>query len=104
MLMAELETAVRQRARIAAIVFDNRMYGTIRMHQEQMHPGRVVATTLGPIEFAAVADAMGAHGMRVESNDGVRPTLAQALESAGVTVVHLRVDPRYLSVDTTLEG
>src|SRR4029079_9139359 len=33
MTMAELETAVREKARVVAIVFDNERYGTIRMHQ-----------------------------------------------------------------------
>ncbi len=33
MTMAELETAVRERARVIALVFDNGGYGTIRMHQ-----------------------------------------------------------------------
>ena len=101
--MAELETAVREGARVVAIVFDNHMYGTIRMHQEQVHPGHIVGTTLGPIDFAAVANAIGARGMRVTSNEGVRPAIAEAIQSRGVTVVHLAVDTRYLSVDSTLE-
>jgi acetolactate synthase-1/2/3 large subunit len=104
MLMAELETAVRERARIVVLVFDNRMYGTIRMHQEQAHPGRVVGTTLGPIDFASVANAMGARGVYVTSSEDARPAIAEALESRGVSVVHLAVDPRYLSVDSVLPG
>ena len=40
MTMAELETAVREKARVIAIVFDNERYGTIRMHQERRGPGR----------------------------------------------------------------
>jgi acetolactate synthase-1/2/3 large subunit len=102
MLMAELETAVREKARLVAIVFDNRMYGTIRMHQEQAHPGRIVGTELGPIDFAGVAGAMGARGVRVESDDEVAGAIGEALGFAGVSVVHVHVDRRYLSVDTTL--
>jgi acetolactate synthase-1/2/3 large subunit len=102
MLMAELETAVREKARLVAIVFDNRMYGTIRMHQEQAHPGRVVGTELGPIDFAAVARAMGARGVQVESDDEVPGAIGEALSFAGVSVVHVHVGRRYLSVDTTL--
>ena len=40
MTMAELETAVRERCRIVLIVFDNRRYGTIRMHQAIAGHGR----------------------------------------------------------------
>ena len=62
--MAELETAVRERAsRWSCSSTTTAMYGTIRMHQEQAHPGRVVATDLGPIDFAAVAEACGATGL-----------------------------------------
>ena len=102
MLMAELETAVREGLRLVALVFDNRMYGTIRMHQEQEHPGRVVATELGPIDFAAVARACGAQGLTLERDLEVLPALAEALDAGGVTVLHLITDPRYLSVDRML--
>ena len=102
MLMAELETAVRERARLTVLVFDNAMYGTIRMHQEISHPGRVVATDLGPIDFAAVAEACGARAWRVERDGDVDGALAASLTADGVNVVHLRTDPRALSVDRIL--
>jgi acetolactate synthase-1/2/3 large subunit len=102
MLMAELETAVREHLRLVAVVFDNRMYGTIRMHQEQQHPGRVIATDLGPIDVAAVARACGAQGLTLDHDDRVGPALAEALSGQGVTVLHLLTDPRYLSVDRML--
>jgi acetolactate synthase-1/2/3 large subunit len=102
MLMAELETAVREGLRLVAVVFDNRMYGTIRMHQEEQHPGRVIATDLGPIDLAAVARACGAQGLTIDHDDQVGPALTEALSGQGVTVLHLLTDPRYLSVDRML--
>jgi acetolactate synthase-1/2/3 large subunit len=102
MLMAELETAVRERLRLLAIVFDNAMYGTIRMHQELRHPGRVLATDLGAIDFARVAEACGATAVRVERDVDVAPALAGALAGPGVSLVHVLADPRYLSVDRLL--
>ncbi len=102
MLMAELETAVRERLRLAVIVFDNGMYGTIRMHQERAHPGRVAATDLGPIDFAAYARACGARGMRVAHDAGVEDAVSAALRDPGVTLVHVLSDPRVISVDATL--
>jgi acetolactate synthase I/II/III large subunit len=102
MLMAELETAVRERLRVVVVVFDNGMYGTIRMHQERAHPGRVAATDLGRIDFAAFADACGASGVRVAHDHEVAPAVAAALDDPGVTLLHVLSDPRVLSVDTTL--
>jgi acetolactate synthase-1/2/3 large subunit len=98
MTMAELETAVREGARLVAIVFDNGHYGTIRMHQER--EGRAVtATDLGPIDFAAVARAAGALGFSVDDDAQVGPAIAEALASGRPAVVHLQVDRSWVSVD-----
>ena len=102
MLMAELETAVRERVRMVVIVHDNGRYGTIRMHQERSHPGRVTATELGPIDFAAVARACGAGAVTVERDADVAEALAGALAAQRVTLVHLRLDPAILSLTDRL--
>ena len=102
MLMAELETAVREGLRLTAVVFDNAMYGTIRMHQEAAHPGRIVATDLGAIDFAAVAEACGARAWRVERDAELDGVLTDALVADRVGLVHLCTDPRALSVDRVL--
>jgi acetolactate synthase-1/2/3 large subunit len=98
MTMSELETAVRERARVVAIVFDNQRYGTIRAHQERRGRG-VSATDLGPIDFAAAAQAFGARGVRVEDDESFEPALRDALAHAGPTVLHLVLDRRWLSID-----
>ena len=98
MTMSELETAVRERAHPIAIVFDNGEYGTIRMHQAR--EGRpLTGTALGPIDFAAVARACGALGLTVETDDAFQPALEEALAARCPVVIHLRVDPRWVSVD-----
>ncbi|MFL5680973.1 MAG: thiamine pyrophosphate-dependent enzyme [Chloroflexota bacterium] len=98
MTMAELETAVREHARVVVVVFDNERYGTIRMHQDRRGPDGA-ATDLGPIDFAAVARACGARGVKVESDDAFEPALRQALASDRATVIHLALDRRWVSVD-----
>jgi acetolactate synthase-1/2/3 large subunit len=80
------------------------MYGTIRMHQEEAHPGRTVATDLGPIDFAAVAEACGASAWRVERDADLDDLVTEALGADGVGLVHLRTDRRALSVDRVLAG
>ena len=98
MSVAELETAVREGARPVVLVFDNARYGTIRDHQDRrgMPP---VATDLGPVDWAAVAEGFGAAGVRVESDDAFEPALRAALSSRHPTVLHLVVDRRWVSVD-----
>jgi acetolactate synthase I/II/III large subunit len=99
MTMIELETAVREGARPVVLVFDNRSYGTIAMHQRQA--GReTVATLLGPIDFSAAARALGAQGGRVTRDAEFEPALRDALAAHVPAVLHLEVDPRWVSPDT----
>ncbi len=103
MTMAELETAVREKARVVAIVFDNERYGTIRMHQERRGAGAGLATDLGPIDFVAIARACGARGVKVESDAALEPALRQALAADRPTVLHLTLDRRWVSPDQPAE-
>jgi acetolactate synthase I/II/III large subunit len=95
MTMAELETAVRERAHVVALVFDNGLYGTIRRHQEERGEQAGLATTLGPIDFAAVANAAGALGLTVSSDSELEPALRQAMEAGRPAVLHLALDPSW---------
>ncbi|HET7726589.1 MAG TPA: thiamine pyrophosphate-dependent enzyme [Candidatus Limnocylindrales bacterium] len=96
MTLAELETAVREQARIVVLCFDNERYGTIRMHQEREAAG-THATDLGRIDFAAVARACGARGVRVESDDAFEPALRAALVADRLTLLHLQLDRAWVS-------
>ena len=95
---SELETAVREGARPVVLVFDNAAYGTIRDHQvrRRLDP---VATELGPVDWAMVAEGYGAIGVRVETDEAFEPALRAALGSRRPTVLHLVVDRRWVSVD-----
>jgi acetolactate synthase-1/2/3 large subunit len=96
----ELETSVRERAPVVALVFDNGQYGTIRMHQEREHPGRQIATALGPVDFAAIGTALGGVGIRVRDEAEFGSALTDALHADKPTVLHLPVDPEQLSVSS----
>jgi acetolactate synthase-1/2/3 large subunit len=100
MTMNELETAVRAGAKPVVLVFDNRRYGTISMHQRA--EGRdPVATELGAIDFAAVARAMGAQGGRVSRDVEFEPALRDALGADRPALLHLEIDPRWVTPDRT---
>ena len=95
MTMQELGTAVQEKAAILALVCDNGQYGTIRMHQERAHPGRQIGTKLENPDFAAIAQAYGAFGQRVERNEDFPAALAAAREataSGRPAVLHLKID------------
>jgi hypothetical protein len=95
---AELETAVREGARPVVLVFDNARYGTIHDHQSRRGLAPI-ATELGAVDWAMVAEGFGAAGVRVETDDEFEPALRAALGSRRPTVLHLVIDRRWVSVD-----
>jgi acetolactate synthase-1/2/3 large subunit len=99
MTMSELETAVRVGARVIVVVFDNERYGTIRMWQEERERGIGVATELGSVDFAAIARACGARGVRVDRDADFEPALRAALVADRATVIQLALDRAWRSID-----
>jgi acetolactate synthase-1/2/3 large subunit len=90
MTMSELETAVRLRLKgFVALVFNNNNYGTITMHQKREFPGRPVATELGAIDFAMLAEAMGAKGFTVRTNAEFVAAFGQALAHDGPALINI---------------
>ncbi len=100
----EFATAVQFDLPIIALVIDNGMYGTIRMHQEREYPGRVSGTALKNPDFAAYARAFGGHGERVETDAGFEPALARALASGKPSILHCLIDPDAITPGTTLSA
>jgi len=105
MTMAELETSVREKAKVIAVVFDNERYGTIRMHQDRRGGGvdGAIATDLGPIDFAAIARACGARGIRVETDAAFEQALRQALANDSSTVIQVALDRGWVSPDRAFD-
>src|SRR5258708_14455853 len=58
----EIATAVQYGANFVAVVVNNGLYGTIRMHQEREYPGRVYGTELRNPACAAYARASALPG------------------------------------------
>ena len=77
----EFATAVQYGLPIVVLVFDNAIYGTIRMHQEREYPGRVSATDLTNPDFAAYARAFGGFGATVERTADFCPAFEAAVAS-----------------------
>ena len=103
----ELATAVQYKAGVVIIVFNNQMFGTIRMHQEREYPGRVSGTTLHNPDFAAVARAFGGHGETVAATAEFAPALQRALaftrEQNLPAIIELRYDGNLITPGATLD-
>ena len=89
----EIATAAQYGAAFVALVVNNGMYGTIRMHQEREYPGRVSGTELKNPDFAAYARAFGGHGEIVEQTEDFAPAYERAAASGKPALIELRIDP-----------
>ena len=98
----EIATALQHGGAPIILVFNNRIYGTIRMHQEREHPGRVVGTDLVNPDFAAFARALGCHGETVEKTEEFLPAFRRAVAAKKPAVIELKTDPELISTRTTI--
>jgi acetolactate synthase-1/2/3 large subunit len=103
----ELATAVQYGAGVIFLVFNNGMFGTIRMHQEREYPGRVSGTQLHNPDFAALAKAYGGHGEAVGTTADFGPARARAIEFTRThklpALIELRYDGNLITPGATLE-
>ena len=103
MTAQDIATAIAYGARPILIVFNNGIYGTIRMHQEIHYPARTIATDLKNPDFAAFARSFGANGITVEKTSDFEATFKTALASKLPTVIELKTDPRQITTQKTLD-
>lgn len=103
----ELATAVQYQAGVVIIVFNNGMFGTIRMHQEREFPARVSGTELHNPDFAALARAYGASGEVVNSTAEFAPALQRALHHTRLhhlpALIELRYDGNLITPGASLQ-
>ena len=98
MTMSEIDTAVRHQLSLAVILCDNRSFGTIRAQQIKDYPGRDIGTALGSLDFAAVAQGLGARSWSVSTDEECESALQEMASTGGVRVLHARVNERQLAV------
>jgi acetolactate synthase-1/2/3 large subunit len=102
----ELATASHEGAAPIVLLFNNHMYGTIRMHQERRFPDRISGTDLTNPDFVALARAYGAFGARVERTSDFMPAFEQArrhTESHRTpAVLELVTDPQQITTRATI--
>ncbi|HPG60883.1 MAG TPA: thiamine pyrophosphate-binding protein [Casimicrobium sp.] len=108
MTAQELATAVQYGGAPICIVFNNGMYGTIRMHQEKTFPSRVYGTQLANPDFAKYGEAFGGAGFTVTTNaefDGAfAAALAHTRTKRKPVVIELKVDPQDLTPGATMDA
>ena len=80
MSMVEVMTAVRHDIPVTAVVFHNRQWGAEKKNQVDFYGRRFIAGELeGGENYAEMAQAMGAEGIRVDKIDNVGAALSDAI-------------------------
>ena len=98
----EIATAFHHGATPIVLLFNNNMYGTIRMFQERAYPGRVSGTALTNPDFARFIEAFGGHGEVVTETAEFAPAFRRAVESGRPAVIELRVNPEQITTRATI--
>jgi len=100
----ELATAAQFKLAVVVLVFNNGMYGTIRMHQEREYPGRPIATELVNPDFAALARANHCWSATVRRTAEFAPAFEEALASGKPALIEIVTDPEAITPTATLAG
>jgi pyruvate dehydrogenase (quinone)/pyruvate oxidase len=93
MLMAELATCVKYKLPVKVVVISNNTLGQIKWEQMVMLGNPEYVCELQPIDFAKVAEACGATGIRVDKSANCGEAMDRALAHPGPVVVDAIVDP-----------
>lgn len=98
----EIATAFHHSVNPIILVFNNQMYGTIRMYQERAYPHRVSGTALTNPDFAKFIEAFGGHGEIVETTDELVPAVKRAMASGKPAIVEVRTNPEQVTNRATI--
>lgn len=102
MTSQEFATAIQTGAAVIVVLVNNGIHGTIRMHQERDYPGRHIATSLAPLDFAAIARAYGGHGETVTRTEEFAPAFDRAAASGLPAIIDVKFDPEAITPTRTM--
>ncbi|MCZ6747949.1 MAG: thiamine pyrophosphate-binding protein [SAR324 cluster bacterium] len=88
MMLGELETLRRLRLAATVIVVNNAASGYVKALQHSMYgEGSYQSSELSEVNYAAVAEALGCRGIRVEDPEALQPALAEGLGQSGSATI-----------------
>jgi acetolactate synthase-1/2/3 large subunit len=98
----EIATAFHHGVAPIILVFNNSMYGTIRMYQERVYPERVSGTMLTNPDFSLFIQAFGGHGELVETTEELVPAYKRAVASGKPAIIEIRTNPEQVTNRATI--
>ena len=98
----EFSIAVERNLPIRVFVSNNASLGTIRLYQEKTYPDRTIATDLPSLDVTKFAEAYGAKGLKIESDEQMPSVVAEALAHDGPVLIDVRTSLEYIAAYTTI--
>ncbi|RAI79552.1 acetolactate synthase AlsS [Macrococcoides goetzii] len=87
----ELETAVRLKAPIVQLIWNDGHYDMVKFQQVSKY-GKGAAVDLGPVDYVKYAESMGAKGYKVNHSSELEDVLKKAMAEEGPVIVDIPVD------------
>lgn len=102
MLMGEVLTLIQQKLPIKVVIFNNGALGFVEM---EMHAGGMLdyATNLTNPNFAAMAEAIGIKGIRIESASALADGLKTAFAHQGPAIIDVSINRNELIIPPAIE-
>ena len=97
MLLGDLITAVTHDLPVRFVVFDNGRLGMVKLEQEQGGLPEF-GTVLQNPDLAAVATAMGLHGIKVTDPDDVDAAVQEAFATRGPVLLDVETNPEEIAL------
>lgn len=97
MLLGDLITLAQEKLPVKVLVFNNGVLGMVRLEM-QVAGLPDFQTELHNVDFAALAEAAGIRGIRVERHDEVEAAIEAMLAADGPVVCDVATDPEALSL------
>lgn len=88
----ELETAVRHKTPIVAVICNDRRWGMIAGVEHLLFENRFIGVDFTDVRYDKVAQAMGCFGERVEDPEELHPALERAVASKKPAVLDVIID------------
>lgn len=88
--LVEFESAARQGLPFVCVVADDSAWGIVASGQER-RCGRRLSADLGPVDYAGVAQALGARGVRAETSEALQAALCEAVALREPTLIQVPI-------------
>ena len=94
---SEINTAVRYRLPVIAVVLDNHAWGAEKAYQNTFFGGRLLGADIDSPRYDKVAALCGADGYYADTPEKLHAALTGALQKRQPAVIHAPIDPDALS-------